>query len=130
MEIHLRIIGTLLVMLALVHLYFPRYFDWKRDFSTVSIVNRQMFYVHSFFIAFVVLLMGILCLTSAQELVNTSLGKKICLCLGVFWLARLVIQFFGYSSQLWKGKTFETTIHVVFSIFWTYMSLTFIIAYL
>ena len=130
MEIHLRIIGSLLIMLALVHVYFPRYFDWKRDFSSVSIINRQMFYVHSFFIAFVVLLMGLLCLTSAPDLLSTSLGKKLCLSLGVFWLARLVIQFFGYSSDLWKGKTFETAVHVMFSFLWTYMSGVFIFAWL
>ena len=91
----------------------------------MSLVNRQMMYVHTFFIALVVLLMGILCLTSAKELIETSLGKKICFGLGVFWLIRLFIQFFGYSSKLWKGKTFETTVHIVFIFLWTYLSFIF-----
>jgi hypothetical protein len=69
--------------------------------------------------------MGLLCLTSAKELIDTYLGKKICLGLGIFWAARLFIQFFGFSSELWKGKTFETSIHVLFTFLWTYLSFIF-----
>jgi hypothetical protein len=95
----------------------------------LSLINRQVMYVHTFFIALVVLLMGILCLTSAKELIETDLGKKIVLGLGIFWMIRLFIQFFGYSSKLWKGKTFETIIHIVFSFLWTYLSTIFLMIY-
>jgi len=130
MEIHFKIIGSLLIVLALLHFYFPKYFDWKHELSALSIINRQMMYVHTFFIALMVFLIGLLCLTSSNELVSTALGKRICLCLGIFWIVRLWIQFFGYSSKTWKGKPFETAVHVVFSIFWTYVSAIFILTYL
>jgi len=84
-------------------------------------------YVHSFFIALAILLMGVLCLTSATELTGTALGKKISLGLGIFWTVRLLIQFFGYSAKLWKGKTLETSVHIAFSVFWTYLSTIFIL---
>jgi Mn2+/Fe2+ NRAMP family transporter len=129
MYTHLRIVGSLLIMLALLHFYFPRYFDWKRDFAPVSMINRQMFYVHSFFIAFVVFLMGVLCLTSSEELIGTVLGKRICLGIGLFWTARLFVQFFVYSSKLWRGKRRETIVHVLFSVFWIYFSSVFIFIY-
>ena len=86
-------------------------------------------YVHAFFIAFGVFLMGLLCVTSSVELTTTSFGKKISLGLGVFWLARLFIQFFGYSSLLWKGKAFETTIHVLFSALWAYIGAVFLLIF-
>ncbi|MEP6793847.1 MAG: hypothetical protein ABJB16_05935 [Saprospiraceae bacterium] len=130
MELHLKIIGTILIALALIHGIFPKYFNWKEDMKSISIINRQMMYVHSFFIALIIFLVGLLCLTSANELVGTVLGKRISLGLGVFWTARLFIQFFGYSAKLWKGKSFETTIHVLFSLLWTYMSVVFIMTYL
>ena len=38
------------------------------------------------------------------------------------------IQFFGYSSELWKGKKFETVIHVLFVFIWTYLSVVFLLA--
>ena len=129
MDTHLRIVGSLLIVLALLHFYFPRYFDWKRDFAKVSAINRQMFYVHSFFTAFIVFLMGVLCLTSSEELISTVLGKHICLGLGLFWTARLIVQFFVYSSKLWRGKKLETIVHVLFSIFWIYFSSVFIFIY-
>jgi hypothetical protein len=130
MEIHYRIIGCLFIVLALSHVIFPRYFNWKQELSKLSLVNRQIMVVHSFFIALMVLLIGLLCLTSAHELITTTLGKRISLGLGIFWGARLLIQFVGYSSKLWKGRLFETGVHIVFSIFWAYISVVFIKTYL
>lgn len=126
MELQLKIIGFVLVTLAIVHLIFPKYFDWKNNLSSVSLINRQMMYVHTLFIAIVVLLMGVLCLSSSNDLTGTNLGKRICLGLGIFWTIRLFIQFFGYSSELWKGKTFETIVHILFSLLWTYLSVLFL----
>ncbi len=128
MEIHFKIIGFLLMALALVHIIFPRYFNWKEELKLMSLVNRQMMTIHTFFIALSVFLMGLLCATSATELIETNLGKKISLGLGVFWFARLILQFFGYSKALWKGKTFETTVHIVFSLVWAYLSYVFLMA--
>ena len=130
MELHLKITGILLILLALLHFLFPKYFKWKQELSSLNIMNRQMMYVHSFFIAFVIFLMGLLCLTSVTELTTTTIGKRISLGLGIFWVTRLLIQFFGYSSLLWKGKIFETSVHILFSILWTYLSAVFILAYL
>jgi hypothetical protein len=125
---HISVIGVLLIILALLHVAFEKYFDWRREFATVSLINRQMMYVHTFFVAFAVLLMGVLCATSAAELTRTALGRKVLLGFGVFWLARLLIQFFGYSRQLWQGKRFETGVHIVFAAFWTYLSTIFLLA--
>ncbi len=86
-------------------------------------------YVHTFFIALVVLLIGLLCLTSSTDLTSTALGKKISIGLGVFWIVRLIIQFFGYSTKTWRGKNFETAVHILFIVLWTYLSLVFTLTY-
>ena len=125
MEIHLKIIGILLCILALAHVAFPRYFNWKTELQTLSLINRQMMIVHTFFIALTVFLMGLLCFTSSKELINTRLGQTIALGFAIFWSIRLLIQFFGYSAELWKGKTFETSIHIIFSLLWLYLSYVF-----
>ena len=130
MLIHLKIIGVLLMTLGLIHIFFPKYFNWDKELKSLSLINRQMMTVHTFFIAFTVFLMGLLCLTSAKELVETILGKKIALGFGIFWTVRLFIQFFGYSTELWKGKTFETAMHIIFSILWTYLSFIFLTIWL
>jgi hypothetical protein len=129
MDLHIKIIGYLLVIISLLHLFFPKYFEWKKECSSMSQLNRQMFYIHSYFIALVLFLMGVLCLTSAFDLLNTNLGKKISLGFAIFWITRLVVQFVGYSSKLWKGKRFETGIHILFSLFWIYFSTIFLLIY-
>ena len=125
MELHLKIIGFILIILAFVHGVFPRHFNWQKELCSLSLVNKQMMYVHTLFIALVVFLMGVLCLTSSTKLIETILGKRICFGLGIFWTIRLIIQFFGYSSELWKGKTFETSVHILFICLWTYLSFIF-----
>lgn len=119
---NLHIIGILLVLLALLHAGFPRYFEWKAELASLSPINRQMMQVHAFFIAVVVLLMGLLCLTSALDLVSSPFGRRIAFYLGIFWVLRLLLQLFGYSRKLWKGKRRETVIHVLFTLLWCYMS--------
>ncbi|MDC0629994.1 hypothetical protein OAP26_06105 [Flavobacteriaceae bacterium] len=130
MILHFKIIGFLLMVLALVHLIFPKYFNWKEELKSLSLINKQMMTIHTFFIALVVFLMGLLCLTSATELIETRLGKTISLGLGIFWSFRLIIQFFGYSPKLWKGKRFDTIIHILFSGLWIYLSVIFWMNYI
>jgi hypothetical protein len=125
MELQLNIIGFLLICLAIVHVIFPRYFNWREELSKISLINRQMMQIHTFFIAVMVFLMGLLCVTCAKEMIETPIGQKISLGLGFFWSLRLMVQFFGYSSDLWKGKTFETVVHIAFSLLWVYLSVIF-----
>lgn len=120
MLLHLRIVGLLLIALSFIHVAFPRYFNWKTELGGLSLINRQMMYVHMFFIALVVMMMGILCIAFPEELTQTVFGKQIALGLALFWLIRLFVQLFIYSSRLWLGKRFETSIHILFSCLWIY----------
>ena len=130
MEIQLKIIGIGLMVLALIHVVFPKYFNWSENLKSLSLINREMMYVHTLFIGLTIFLMGILCLTSVQLMLETELGKRICLGLGIFWFVRLLVQFFGYSPALWKGKTFETIIHLTFIVLWSYLSLLFFLVWI
>ncbi len=126
MYFQLKLIGILLICLSLIHLGFPKYFKWSKDLASLSLINRDMMIVHTFFIALMVFGVGLLCITSSHELVDTVLGKRISLGLGLFWTARLLVQIFGFSSKLWKGKTFETNIHAFFILWWTYLGFIFL----
>lgn len=128
MELQIKIIGGLFILLAFIHIVFPKYFKWKQDLAPLTLINRQMMYVHVFFIALAIFLLGILCVSSSSMLLNTPFGKRISLGLAIFWAARLAVQFFGYSRELWKDKPFETGVHVLFSIFWAYLSIIFALA--
>src|SRR4051812_5870760 len=122
METHIKITGIILILLSLIHIVFPKYFEWGKELGPLTLINRQMMYVHTFFVALAVLLMGLLCVASAPNIIHTALGKKLALGLGCFWGVRLVFQFFVYSSKLWRGKRFETVVHILFSLLWAYIS--------
>jgi hypothetical protein len=118
-----------MILLAFIHFIFPYRFRWKDELNGLSLINKQLMYVHTFFIALIVLLMGIFCIYSAKDLLTTSLGKQLSFGLFIFWSIRLVFQFFVYSAELWKGKWFETSVHVIFSLLWTYFTTIFFLAY-
>jgi hypothetical protein len=130
MEWNLKIIGILLILLALAHVFFPNYFKWSIDLKEITLINRQMMYVHTAFIALILFLMGLLCVTSGQELISTKLGNRINLGLTIFWSSRLFVQFFIYSPKLWRGKRLESIIHILFSLLWAYLSVFFLLLYL
>jgi len=114
MDLHLKIIGVLLIALAFVHVIFPKYFNWEKELHLLSLVNRQMIWIHTFFIAFTVLLMGVLCLTSSYDLITQALAKKYAGGLGSFgeydYLSVLRLFF-----KVVEGQGFETVVHILFT---------------
>ncbi len=126
-ETQLEIAGCILIALALLHAAFPRKFRWREMLQNVDLLTRQIFYVHTFFIALAVGLTGWLCITGAEQLATTALGRKVALGFAIFWSCRLLVQFFGFSSTLWRGKPFETFIHILFTALWAYLSILFFV---
>lgn len=122
LEFHLRLMGALLIVLSLAHAAFPRRFGWKDELQKVSLLTRQIFYVHHFFVALVVGLQGMLCLVFPQTLLQPSaLAYLVCAGFVIFWALRWFFQFFVYDSQLWRGHAFNTRMHILFVMLWTYV---------
>ncbi len=122
-ELLLRLAGISLILLAAIHVFFPKRFRWREEFSKVSLLNRQIFYVHCFFICLVLFLMGALCAARPLALLEpTPLGVLVSGGLAVFWLLRLAAQWFFYDSKIWRGRPFETLMHWLFSVLWAFYS--------
>jgi hypothetical protein len=124
MGFHLQLAGVALLLLCGLHGVFPRRFDWKNDLARLSQLNRQIFYVHTAFICLVLILMGLPMLLEPDVFLQPSrLGRWVAAGFTVFWALRLFVQWFGYSSQLWRGKRLETFVHLSFTLFWSYLTL-------
>lgn len=129
LSMHLRIVGVLLVMLGLSHVFFSRYFKWDRELADVSLFTRQVFFVHTFFIALGVVLAGAASFVCADALLRPSLlSRALLAALTLFWLCRLLVQFFTYDARIWRGDRFRTVMHGVFSALWMYVTATYGIA--
>ncbi len=121
-ELHLRVAGVLQILLALLHLDFPRRFAWRVELGQLSLLNRQMFHVHTLFVCLVLALFGALSLFAPAALLEpTRLARLVLAGIAVFWLVRLYCQWFVYDSQLWRGKPFEMAMHCLFSLLWGYL---------
>jgi hypothetical protein len=121
----LKLASVVMLLLAALHTGFSRRFGWKTELASLSLINQQLMKVHTFFIALVLLLMGLLCLLATADLLVTSLGRIICSGYAFFWAVRLYFQFWVYAPSLWKGKRFETVMHILFSAIWIFLTLVF-----
>ena len=126
---NLRVVGGLLLLLGVSHSFFNRYFGWTHELQRVSLLTRQIFYVHTFFIGLAVALAGAGSLLYADALVHPgTLNRAILAGLLTFWLCRLLAQFVAYDSAIWRGNRFRTATHVAFSVLWCYVTATYGIA--
>ena len=124
--LQLKITGTLLIALGLAHSFFGRYFKWKKELAQLSLLTRQIFLVHSFFIALSVILIGACTLFYTEALLRSgTLSRVVLTGLVAFWLVRLGFQIFVYDPAIWRGHRFYTFMHVVFSLFWAYVVITY-----
>jgi hypothetical protein len=129
LHLHIQIVGALLLALGTAHSFFGRYFGWKKDLATLSLLTRRIFYVHNFFIALIVVMLGVCSLLYTDALLEpTPLSRILLAGIVVFWLCRLAIQLLVYDSAIWRGRLFYTGMHVAFSLFWVYVVITYSLA--
>lgn len=125
-NVHLHIVGTLLVVLGLSHVFFNRYFGWERELAPLSLFTRQVFFVHTFFIGLGVMMAGAGSFFLASALlVPSPLSRAILAGMVAFWLCRLLAQWFAYDAAIWRGNRFRTFMHMLFSALWIYVTGTY-----
>ena len=129
--IHLQIVGALLMLLGLSHVFFNRFFRWEQELATVSPLTRDVFFVHNFFIGLGVVLGGAASFFCANDLLRPgTLSRAVLAGMATFWLCRLVAQFVAYDHAIWQGDRFRTFMHVACSLLWCYITATYGIAFL
>jgi hypothetical protein len=120
--LHLRVAGVLLLLLAALHPFMPARFRWKEELARLSLLNRQIFLVHVFFIGLVLVMMGALCAFAPELLVARGpLARLVLGAFAFFWLARLATQWLVYDRSLWRGQPFNTFVHGAFTLLWLYL---------
>lgn len=124
--LHLRIVGVVMAALVVINLFVPRRFHWHDEMARLSLLNRQIFQAHSVFLVLTLALFSALLLTCGNALLEpTRLGRAILIGLTIFWTLRMLMQWFFYSPEIWRGHRFYTIMHGVFSVTWVYVSAVF-----
>src|SRR5436309_375764 len=95
LRFQLKIVGASLLILAVAHAFFPRRFDWNEELRSVSLLNRQIFLVHCFFIGLILFMFGLLALFYTDTVLDrTALARPVLGGIVLFWCVRLVVQLF------------------------------------
>jgi hypothetical protein len=109
--------------LAVVNLFVPRRFHWPEELARLSLINRQIFQAHSIFLILMLALFSALLLTCTNALLEpTRLARAVLAGLTIFWGLRMLMQWFFYSPETWRGHRLHTVMHVVFSATWIYVT--------
>jgi hypothetical protein len=73
----------------------------------VDALSRQLIWVHGAFIVLVIVGFGLLSIFFAGDLaVGTPLASGVCAFVGLFWAARLAVQFFVFDAKPYLTTTF------------------------
>src|ERR1700722_12934918 len=109
----LRIVAAAQIGLSILSLCLPRILDWKADIARMPLLVRQVFEIHSWFIALTLAIWGVLTWRFAPEMAqaSTPIAQWLCAAIGIFWGVRCVLQWTHYSISHWRGNPIRTVIH-------------------
>lgn len=92
--------GVLHFGILLASALVPQVLDWKASLRQLDGLTRQLVWVHGAFIVLVIIGFGLLSLILSRELAaGTPLARAVCLFIAVFWIARLLVQFFIFDAR-------------------------------
>ena len=123
LDLHLKIVGLLMFGIIVLNFFVWKKYQWSTELLKVSLLTRQVFKVHTFFIMLTIGMFAALSMVYTQELLTpTPLAKLVLAGLTVFWGCRLVIQWCVYDAKLWRGQRMETFVHFLFTGVWGYFT--------
>lgn len=115
------------VVVALLHGIFPRLFRWREELAPLSLLTRQLFLIHTLFVALTVALLGIVTavLAATWSQPSSLLRLAVLGALVVFWGTRLFVQLFVFDRQLWSGHRTRTLLHWLALATWSSLTATY-----
>ena len=122
LELNLTITGAVLVSLGVLHVALPALLRWNRELAAASPLNREVSYVHCFFIGLVCTLWGLLPLTAGRLLLIPSPVTRLVLAGAViFWSCRLVIQLAVFNHHARESAPW-CALSIGGSVLWSYLA--------
>lgn len=91
----LKLAGYFQMALCAGSLFIPHLLNWREELKPVHKIIRQMFWVYAAYILSFNFSFGLISVIGAEELVSKNfLARAITIFIFLYWLARLMIQFF------------------------------------
>jgi len=109
-----QIAAAVQLAIAIMNVFIVRILNWKTELSRVTLLLREVFQVHAWFISITLGIFGMLSWRFAAEFAGhqSALCKWLACGIGLFWGIRTMLQVTYYSSSHWRGKPGRTVIHI------------------
>jgi hypothetical protein len=113
LQIALRAAAIAQLIVAILNLFLIRIMKWKPDLDRVPLLIREVFHIHVIFISITLSIFALLSWRFADEIGGAAnpLAIWLATAIGLFWIARSVMQWLHYSSSHWQGNAARTLIH-------------------
>jgi hypothetical protein len=122
LPLNLTIAGMLLLGLGILHIALPGVLQWNRELAGASPLNREVSYVHCFFIGLACLLWGLLPLTAGRSLLQPSpVARLVLIGAVVFWASRLAIQLLVFNRHARESPSW-CALSIVGTGLWLYLT--------
>lgn len=122
LTLNLTVAGVLLVGLGALHIALPAVLGWHRELAGASPLNREVSYVHCYFVGLACVLWGLLPLTAGSLLLQPGPVTRLVLTGAVaFWASRLVIQLAVFNRHARQSAAW-LVLSTAGTVLWLYLT--------
>lgn len=122
--------GLAQIALVLGSLAIPKVLNWKMELKKVQTLIKQMFWTYAAYILVINLSFGLLSVFAYQDLTNGSLlASVICGFIAIYWLSRLLIQFFYFDRKDFPSGRWNKLAEVILVAMFLYLSIIYTMAF-
>ena len=118
------------VAVAILNLSLVRLMEWEPDLARMSLLVREVFQVHAWFISVTLAIFGTLTWRFAAEMASggNPVTQWLCAGIGIFWAIRTVLQVTYYSASHWRGQVGRTVAHITLLFCYGGISIVYLLA--
>ncbi|HVW02469.1 MAG TPA: hypothetical protein VHB77_19090 [Planctomycetaceae bacterium] len=104
----------------------PQVLDWKGELAKLPALFRELVWVHGAFIVLTIIGLGAISLVNASELAaGSGLARSFCAFAGIFWSARLVVQFTVFDARPFLTTPLLTVGYHGLTVVFTFLSVVY-----
>lgn len=121
-----------IAQLALVagSLLIPGILKWKVELNKVNTLIKQMFWTYAAYILVINLCFGLISVFAFNDLTNGSfLGASICGFIAIYWISRVLVQFFYFDSSSFPKGGWNKIAEVLLVTLFVVLSLVYSVAF-
>ena len=113
LDLVLRVAAIAQFAVAILNLFLICIMKWKPDLDRAPLLIREVFYIHVIFISITLSIFALLTWRFVHEIAGAAnpLAIWLATAIGLFWIARSLMQWLHYSSSHWHGNAARTLIH-------------------